>query len=101
MADSLWRSFLEENAMTSKGFLCPVCGFEGLRHPPRVPQFRGAPSLETCPSCGYEFGFDDLAQGVPYDEYREKWIAGGARWFSRNGPSEGWDPREQLKKLPE
>ena len=78
-------------------FQCPVCGYPDLAEPPRAED--GYPSYEVCPSCGFEFGFDDDSQGVSHEEYRQKWIREGCQWFSSEGPPAGWDPQEQLRSL--
>jgi len=85
-------------------YSCPVCGYSGLAAPPRSPVTGGA-SDEICPSCGFQFGFDDDgAHGEPerqsvYARWRSRWIQGGMKWFSRGiAPPNGWDPREQLRR---
>lgn len=78
---------------------CPVCGREvlsckpyetwpppeGIDLRPPYGDFLGQPSYEVCVSCGFEFGNDDEPGGtlVPdsFESYRERWIAGGRRWF--------------------
>jgi len=111
--------------------ICPVCGYEGLSSPAYYPDEWGSPSEETCPSCGTQFGYDDGVPGGRYDatkraarhgELRQKWIAGGMRWWRseiywwnvnvRFGGSpppgwgggdrplpDGWDPVAQLQRL--
>lgn len=74
--------------------ICPVCGYRGLRHPPR--------NFSTCPSCGTEFESDDF--GVTRDEVerrraelRNRWVEGGPRWHSRVTPEPvNWNPIVQL-----
>ncbi len=78
---------------------CPVC-FEPVlsarpyeRWPPddllalTIPYVDslGSPSYEVCPSCGFEFGFDDdpgTAPGVSFQEYREQWVDQGRPLFA-------------------
>jgi hypothetical protein len=76
---------------------CPVCGWPELRDPPR--NEAGAASFEICPSCGFEFGYDDDAQGLTHEAARAGWIAGGMKWWStsRLAP-EGWDASQQLAR---
>ncbi len=81
-------------------FKCPVCGVAKLRFPPYaqwpppegvelIPPYElqlGCPSYEVCPSCGYEFGNDDnpgTAAPETFEQYRERWIAEGSKWFDR------------------
>lgn len=78
-------------------FTCPVCGFPGLTERPRDPD--SGPSYEICPSCGYQFGFDDDSEGIAYRTWRERWRTQGMPWFSSNPAPAGWDPVEQLRAL--
>lgn len=81
--------------------LCPVCGYDlGFE------AWTGdSQSDEICPSCGIQFGYQDALGRTPeerepiYAEWRHRWIDQGAQWQSVNPPHEGWDPREQLKRL--
>jgi len=69
--------------------LCPVCGYAELPRPPE--------RNLICSCCGTEFGYHDYA--TSYEELRARWIAGGARWFSRTQPPPAnWDPFRQLAK---
>jgi hypothetical protein len=38
-------------------YICPVCGFIGLKQPPY--DENGNESLEICHCCGFEFGTDE------------------------------------------
>lgn len=61
---------------------------------------RPMPSYEICPSCGFEFGFDDLSEGETYESYRCKWIANGCRWWSQSRlQAADWDLRAQLRNV--
>lgn len=53
---------------------CPVCGYAQLVGPPK--------DYLICPSCGTEFGSDDVA--VTHEELRIAWLAAGSPWFSRH-----------------
>lgn len=58
------------------------------------------PSVDICPCCGFQRGFDYLAEGVTYEALREKWIAGGCKWWSPTHEAPpGWDPKLQLQRL--
>jgi hypothetical protein len=79
---------------------CPACGF-ALEFKPWDDTM---PSFEICPSCGIQFGYDDVAGGasdvaVSYLEWRQKWVRNGMRWWSSRRPPENWDPEEQLRQL--
>lgn len=73
---------------------CPVCGYRGLRNPPR--------NFTICPSCGTEFESDDF--GVTREEIaqrraelRNAWIEDGLQWHSRVIPRpSNWDGVTQL-----
>ena len=82
---------------------CPVCGFCGLNKPPYMGEYcswEELPSFETCDSCGFEFGYDDLNNGETFESYRWKWQAGGCEWWSKhNLPPQGWDVTMQLQDL--
>ncbi len=67
--------------------LCPVCGYPELRHPPS--------DYTICPSCGTEFGNDDL--DATHSELRVRWLTAGAPWFSEyTPPPANWNPYRQL-----
>lgn len=79
-------------------FTCPVCGYPGLSEEPRSPT-SGA-SYEICPSCGFQFGFDDEDQGISDEHWRQRWVSSGMRWASAGQlPPKNWDPREQLRRV--
>jgi len=69
---------------------CPVCGYDALST---------APSDYTiCPSCGTEFGYDDVAHSL--EELRDRWVLAGARWFSSHTPAPpNWNAASQLASL--
>ena len=77
---------------------CPVCGFDQLAESPR--NRTGGASMEICSCCGFQFGVTDDDQGVSYDDYRERWIAGGMAWSSKGKKApKGWNPQAQLGAL--
>lgn len=53
-------------------YVCPVCGYSQLEHPPV--------DFTICPSCGTEFELDDEIR--THDQLREAWLDAGAPWFS-------------------
>jgi hypothetical protein len=82
---------------------CPVCGFELAE-----PAWSGdAGSLETCPSCGIQFGYDDA--GGRNDRgrlhqihalWRKAWTRCGLLWSSRDRrPPSGWNPFDGLRRI--
>jgi hypothetical protein len=77
-------------------YSCPVCGFPGLRYPPR--------QFSTCPSCVTEFENDDFGTTVQevqenWLRLRNAWVAAGARWRSRIvRQPQGWSGLIQLRE---
>jgi hypothetical protein len=81
-------------------FQCPVCGFRGLVDPPRSPD--GIASFEICRCCAFQFGFDDDSEGLSYQEYRQRWVANGSKWWSNEiAAPNGWNAAVQLASLPQ
>jgi len=73
---------------------CPVCGFAQLAEP--AYDNAGCASFELCPSCGTEFGYDDVTKS--HAELRALWLAAGTPWSSRaTAPPPNWDAMEQLR----
>jgi hypothetical protein len=60
---------------------------------------KGNPSHEICSCCGFEFGYDDQSQGNSFSDYRNKWLAEGAKWFDPARQPENWSLEEQLKRI--
>ena len=77
-------------------YICPVCGYDDLPEPPFTD---GLPSYGICPCCGFEFGFDDLAEGHTYEAYRNAWIHKGMPWFRPENKPAGWDSVVQLSRV--
>lgn len=79
-------------------YQCPVCGYPGLEDPPHTAE--GGASDEICPSCGFQFGYDDDACGISYEQWREEWIAAGTPWSGIGiRPPLNWNPSEQLQVI--
>jgi len=81
----------------SKTYLCPVCGFDRLREPPRTAT--GGGSFEICPSCGFEFGVSDDDGGYTYSTWREEWVKRGMPWSSVAPVPPTWNPSLQIKNV--
>lgn len=80
--------------------VCPVCGFPGLKQLawPNV----GMPSFEICPSCGIQFGYDDMTRYVEqrqeiHKAWRKRWMRAGMNWWSKRQPPFNWNPVEQMR----
>jgi hypothetical protein len=75
--------------MKKFNYLCPVCGY-AMDEPPS--------SFNVCPSCGTEFGVNDVNASIP--ELRQAWIEIGPKWWSvTDKQPENWDPFQQLANL--
>lgn len=74
---------------------CPVCGYPNLSEP--AYDESGCASFEICPSCGTEFGYDDVNKSL--ETLREEWLGRGAPWWSRDRcPPAGWSGAKQLEE---
>src|ERR1700678_2745929 len=73
-------------------YVCPVCGYDNLRKPPR--------DHSICPSCGVEFGYDDAGPRPAAEIHaslRRRWVARDAKWHSRRiPPPPNWNAWVQL-----
>ena len=65
-------------------YTCLVCNFPKLKSPPRSAS--GGGSYEICPACGFQYGVDDDDLGITHEQWRAKWVAGGAKWSSKGTP---------------
>lgn len=80
------------------GNTCAACGYRHLEHPQRAPS--GGASYEICPSCGFESGYTDDDQGISYEQWRERWVASGCRWFSASVSRPArWNPLKDVHAL--
>jgi hypothetical protein len=43
----------------------------------------GGGSDEICPSCGFQFGYDDDDRGISFEEWRRDWIKRDMPWSSQ------------------
>jgi hypothetical protein len=79
-------------------YICPACGYPGLDEEP----WEGdTPSDDHCPSCGIQFGYQDLAPAEErraiHRQWRRQWVDDGMNWHSRAySPPHDWDPMTQL-----
>ncbi len=78
--------------------ICPACGYPELRYGPYI--IGTSESYEICPCCGFEFGVTDMDEGYSYEQWRQKWIDEGMKWWSKSRhPSTQWNPVEQLRNI--
>ena len=80
--------------MKSTFYICPVCGFNGLKEPSYDKD--GTPSYEICASCGFEFGFEGEGDAA---RFRENWIKNGALWFTPGLKPVDWELQKQLENI--
>ena len=84
-------------------WICPVCGYDDFDEPTWRAGSSG--SLDICPSCGTQFGYDDAAGGSQerrvevWSQLRERWKANGCKWWAEDDAPENWDPQKQLDNL--
>jgi len=83
--------------MSEKRYICPVCGFDGLKDPPYNKS--NEPSYEICPCCGFEFGFNGTDNQIAFTDFRQRWISSGAHWFMQKLKPKEWDLKKQLNNL--
>lgn len=76
-------------------FTCPICGFDKLSNP-HIDAY-GCASFDVCPSCGNEFGYDDVT--TPHALLRQRWIDNGKKWWCIHGIPLNWDAGKQLTNL--
>jgi transcription elongation factor Elf1 len=60
------KSNKTNKAQKEPKYICPVCGFNGLKEAPYGPNQE--PSYEICSNCGVEFGFDDRKEGKSHEQ---------------------------------
>lgn len=62
-----------------KKYVCPVCGFDGLRE--AAFGINNEPSHEICACCGFEPGFDGGNDPAVFKKFYQRWLKNGAQWF--------------------
>ncbi len=78
---------------------CRVCGYTDAIFFPWGKDGK-TPSFEICDCCGYQFGKTDDDEGITFEQYRTRWIAGGMVWDKgRSEPPLNWNPVMQLENL--
>jgi len=80
--------------MRNDKYMCPVCGYPEIEEIPYLDE--NTPSYEICPSCGTEYGYDDLVK--THTQLRDEWIINGLSWWAKSeSPPSDWNPIKQLK----
>lgn len=54
-----------------------------------------SPNFEICDCCGVEFGYEDALPAAS-EEFRARWLASGAQWFSPTERPGDWSLTRQL-----
>jgi len=76
---------------------CRVCGL-WQDEPPWGADGK-TPTYNYCPCCGVEFGYGDATLDAARN-WRENWLASGAKWDDPEMKPEKWDANAQLQQLP-
>ena len=76
---------------------CPVCGYPLGNYNPWGDDGK-TPTFDICPCCGVEWGNEDYTT-ESRTEYRNKWLADGAKWFETQKKPVNWNLEEQLKDI--
>lgn len=87
----------EVNKCDTEINFCPVCGYPLGDYNPWGDD-GNTPTYNICPCCGVEWGNEDYTPESRM-EYRNKWIAGGAKWFDPQKKPANWNLEEQLKNI--
>jgi hypothetical protein len=78
-------------------YRCRVCGL--WQDEPPWDLDGKCPTYTFCPCCGVEFGYGDCTLAAART-WREKWLAGGAKWDNPKMKPDDWNPDIQLEQLP-
>ena len=85
-------------AQAQQKSVCPVCAFDRSAGEDAVGD--RDTTDDTCPSCGFCFGFHDDVCGIGYEEWRRGWIARRAPWCGEDSRRpKGWCPAVQLIRI--
>ena len=76
---------------------CPVRGYPLGNYNPWGDDGK-TPTFDICPCCGVEWGNEDYTT-ESRTEYRNKWLADGAKWFEPQKKPVNWNLEEQLKDI--
>lgn len=78
-------------------YCCHVCGRDQGFEP--WGKDKETPTFDICPCCGVQFGYEDFTlEGTK--EFREDWLATGAKWFDPEFKPTHWSLEEQMKNIP-
>jgi hypothetical protein len=75
---------------------CRVCGL--LQADPPWGMDGKCPTYDFCACCGVEFGYGDASPAAILN-WRNQWLAQGARWDEPEKKPADWDLQEQLSHL--
>lgn len=76
---------------------CPICGYPLGNYNPWGVDGK-TPTYDICPCCGVEWGNEDYTQ-ESLTEYRNAWLATGAKWFEPQKKLDNWNAEKQLKNI--
>lgn len=76
---------------------CSICGYPLGNYNPWGGDGK-TPTYDICPCCGVEWGNEDYTL-ESRTEYRNKWLADGAKWCEPQKKPVNWNLEEQLKDI--
>lgn len=76
---------------------CSICGYPLGNYNPWGGDGK-TPTCDICPCCGVEWGNEDYTS-ESRTEYRNKWLADGAKWFEPQKKPVNWNLEKQLKDI--
>lgn len=83
--------------METNSYYCPICGLPLGDFAPWGKDDK-TPTYDIYPCCGVEWGNEDYTL-ESRTEYRNKWLADGAKWFEPSKKPVNWNVEEQLKNI--
>ena len=91
------RKPVEEIPLKDEDFHCRVCGYRSDDPPWGIDGV--SPIYDFCDCCGVEHGYQDCLPAAAR-QYRDRWIASGAEWYTKKLAPADWDLRVQLEGVP-
>lgn len=97
--DTIYLKHMSEREQNKIGYdihECRVCGH--FSEKPTWGEDGVTPSFELCDCCGAQFGKNDVSPEI-INEYRNKWINKGGKWFNNKNKPKNWTFEEQKSKF--
>jgi hypothetical protein len=90
------KSFELFSMQNDHDYHCRVCGLELDEQPWGADG--SSPTFSICPCCGVEFGYGDC-QPTAVVAWRDRWLAGGAKWSDPRQRPDDWSMQKQLQRI--